>query len=308
MHNIATTLQDQFQQTYHWAEGIGVSVKQETHLQMQRAQKFGINAYHTAPQIFKDTANDISPKCQETLHKIEQLLSPIQHEMHRQMQRTQKFGVRVYHAIGQGCQDTARYIGPKCRDTLRKIERLLYKMQQGMYRLIRSIQSDGAQVYHAVGQRCHNTAKHVASKCRETIDKIEWFLYQNKETIFLTSCSLATAYFCPYLFFPAAIVGTFVRIEVAYNLKNAADYFLKAEHNPYRLHPQYDKCVNSLEMAIGTVAAIDAIALGTLFVTNCWSVYLVPPILGGLAAGSAVAKMGMNFSHFLAPTSELEKK
>lgn len=155
------------------------------------------------------------------------------------------------------------------------------------------------------GQSCHDTATRINRACIATANKIGAFLYYHKETIFFIGCSLTTAYFTPHLFFPIAILSVVARIEVARNLKNVADYYLKDERNPYKLNPKYDICVNSVDITLGTIAALDALALGTIFMTNFWTISLIPA-LGGVVAGNCVAKFAMNITNLLDPAPELE--
>jgi hypothetical protein len=158
------------------------------------------------------------------------------------------------------------------------------------------------------GQECQNTAIQVSRACVDTANKIEGFLYHHKETLFFIGCSLTTAYFAPHLFFPTVILSVVARIEIARNLKKVADYYLKDEHNPYRVNPKYDTCVNTVDVTLGTIAALDAVALGTIFMTNFWTVYLIP-VLGGIVAGNCSAKFAMNVTNLLAPSpaSNLER-
>jgi hypothetical protein len=148
------------------------------------------------------------------------------------------------------------------------------------------------------GHDCQNTANQISQACLDTVNKIEGFLYYHKETIFFIGCSLTTAYFAPHLFFPTVIVSVIARIELARNLKKVADYYLKDERNPYKLNPKYDICVNTVDVTLGTIAALDAVALGTIFMTNFWTVYLIP-VLGGVVAGNCAAKLAMNMTNLL---------
>lgn len=149
---------------------------------------------------------------------------------------------------------------------------------------------------------CKDKANSATQACLNTINKIEEFLYHHKETIFFIGCSLTTAYFAPHLFFPTVILSVVVRIELARNLKKVADHYLKDERNPYKLSPKYDTCVNTIDVSLGTIAALDAVALGTIFMTNFWTVYLIP-ILGGVVAGNCAAKFAMNVTNFLRSNS-----
>jgi hypothetical protein len=152
--------------------------------------------------------------------------------------------------------------------------------------------------YQAVSQSCRQTGSQLSQNSQLIVDKIQRFVDENKEAIFFTGCCGAAAYFGPTLFFPVALITAVVRVEFSRNLKKLANDYLKDDKNPYKLNPYYDNCVSSLDLMMGTVGGVDAIALGTIFMTNSWAVNSLP-ILAGIAAGNCLAKLGMNASHFL---------
>lgn len=91
-----------------------------------------------------------------------------------------------------------------------------------------------------------------------------------------------------------AIATIILRVELSRHLKKLANEYLKNDHNPYLLNPKHGPTyVTSLDLTLGAIAALDAIALGTIFVAGSWSVALIP-VLGGIAAGSVAAKWGMD--------------
>lgn len=163
-----------------------------------------------------------------------------------------------------------------------------------------TIQHGISQQVHNIGRGCHEALGYVGTKCMRTIDKTELFLYENRGTLFFIGCSAVTAIYSPLLFFPAAIAGAGIRFEGARKLKELADKYLNKELNPYQLHSRYDKCVTSLAIAAASVAAFDALALGTFYSTSYMAIAFLP-VLGGLAAGDAVAKWAMNYTGFLDP-------
>ena len=137
----------------------------------------------------------------------------------------------------------------------------------------------------------------ISQTVRSTAEKVTNFLYAHKEEIFFGVCTAASIYFAPQLFFPAAIITIILRVEIKHFLKSYANEYLKDEKNPYQLHPYYGpKYVSSLNLSMGTIAAIDAIAIGTVFTAGSWSIAALP-ILGGIAAGSVIAKIGMDLGH-----------
>lgn len=149
-----------------------------------------------------------------------------------------------------------------------------------------------------LGQSCQRTAHQISRSCLDTADRINNFLYENKETIFFIGCCITTAYFAPSLFFPGFFLSLAGRIELSHTFRNLADHYLKDEVNPYKLNPKFDNCIGTLSLGVEFIAAIDTLAVGTIFMTNAWTLYTIP-FLGGIIAGNSVAKLGMNLTNFL---------
>ena len=137
-------------------------------------------------------------------------------------------------------------------------------------------------VYNNAGQRCVDTA-----------NKIKDFVQRHQGEILFIGCCAITAYFAPHLFFPALIVTVIIRVE----LKQLAKQYLRDEQNPYERNPRFGPhYVSVLDLTLGVIAAADAFALGTIFIAGSWTVALIP-VLGGVAAGNCLAKMGMDIAH-----------
>lgn len=211
----------------------------------------------------------------------------IQRGVSQQVQRTQACAREAYCSMGQKLSAAYKWTEEKS-----------VSVRTTVSRKIQATRASVIDTYQSIGLNCRKAAEQAKLKYRETADKVAQFIYLNKGALFLAACSLTTAYFSPIRFFPSLLIGAVVRLEISHNLKKAADYYLKDERNPYKLSSKYENCVSRLDVAMGTIAAIDAIALATLFVTNSWTIALLPA-LGGLAAGSALAKWGMNLSNFL---------
>lgn len=127
--------------------------------------------------------------------------------------------------------------------------------------------------------------------------KTKNFVLDHKETILFIGCCCATAYFAPTLFFPTAVAVIIIRVEAAHHLKKLANHFMKDERNPYLLRPEYGpNYISTLEITMAVIGAVDAIALGTIYMASS-SVVVFIPILGGIAAGSYLAKHGMDVAH-----------
>lgn len=132
-------------------------------------------------------------------------------------------------------------------------------------------------------------AETITASCKAASDKTYDFVTDNYQTIFFAASTCATAYFAPHLFVPGAIAAVIVRLE----LRNLVDTYIKDEHNPYigtKFGPNY---VKTTEFVLALAAAVDAVALATVFYTNSWTVSLMP-ILGGVVAGNVAAKIGMD--------------
>ena len=159
------------------------------------------------------------------------------------------------------------------------------------------------QVQHEVSDKLHSAQTYVSTKADalkvgviDTAAKTKAFVIANKATIFFVGCSAITAVFFPEMFFAAAIVTIIVRVELNWLFKKLAAEYLKDDHNPYLLNPYYGPdYVTPLTVTMATVAAVDSLALGTIFVAGSMTVALLP-VLGGIAVGSVVAKLGIDMA------------
>lgn len=161
-------------------------------------------------------------------------------------------------------------------------------VQQGVTAKIHAAQDYVGPKYQSARQKCIATA-----------EKIKDFILNHKVELFFIGCSVATAFFAPQLFFPAAVITIILRVESARQLEKLADHYMKDDLNPYKTNPQYGpNYVSTIALTMGTIAAIDSLALGTFFAPATLTVALLP-ILGGIAAGSTIAKLGMDIAHRL---------
>lgn len=158
------------------------------------------------------------------------------------------------------------------------------------------VQQSASQKVHAAQTYIVTTSLSIRQTCVDTAQKTKQFIYDHKEEIFFTGCSAVTAFFAPHLFFPAAVITIIIRVELNWHLKKLAKEYLKDDHNPYLLNALYGpRYVSTLDLSMGTIAAIDSLALGTIYIAGSWSIALLPA-LGGIAAGSAAAKLGMDIA------------
>ncbi len=165
-----------------------------------------------------------------------------------------------------------------------------------MTRQVQRTQDSIEHAYQVTSQNCQQAGHYVSQKYHETADKASTFVYNNKDKIFFAGCCIATAYFAPELFLGSAVITLILRVEISHYLKKLADDYLKDEVNPYKSHPRYDNYMSSIDLMMGGIAAVDAIALGTLFVAGSWTVAVLPA-LGGVAAGNCAAKWAMDIIH-----------
>jgi hypothetical protein len=130
----------------------------------------------------------------------------------------------------------------------------------------------------------------IKTSCLATVEKTETFIRNNLSNILFFSSSCATAYFSPHLFVAGAILAVVIRLEI----KHLFNEYIQDQHNPYiegtPFGPDY---VESTGLVAASLAAIHSIALGTLFLANSMTVRLFP-IVGGIAAGNVLAKIGMD--------------
>jgi len=195
------------------------------------------------------------------------------------------FAENILNPLDHACEK-AEEVGIAMQERLAQQFRRAQHCAAHAYQVIR-------ETYKAMDEGYQTSAKHLKHALHRTLENVKAFASRNKEAIFCVGCSLLTAYFAPTLFLPTAIITLILRFEFSRYSKKIADSYLKDECNPYKLHPRYQECVNPLELTMSVIAAADAIALGTIFVTNSLSIALIP-VLGGIAAGSCAAKFCMN--------------
>lgn len=155
--------------------------------------------------------------------------------------------------------------------------------------------SDGVyQGYQGATNKIHQafkiTGNAVSDACHKTTHAVAKFVYENRHEIMYTGFSLTTAYLAPQLFFPTLIVTVILRIEINRYLKEFCSKNLKEDKN-WMNGPQRP-IMTSLDLSFAAIAAIDALALSSVFISTSIVVNALP-ILGGIAAGSSFAKMVM---------------
>lgn len=185
----------------------------------------------------------------------------------------------AYQAINDGYQQAGQYVSQKSQEAAD------------------SVYNTYSHAYQTINGSCQQVGQYVSQKSQEAANNIYNFTYANKDKIFFAGCCAATAYFAPQLFFTAAVATAITRVELTSHLKQLANEYLKDERNPYKLNPRYDDCVSTLDLTMGSIAVVDAIALGTLFTAATLPVAILPA-LGGIAAGSCAAKLAMNVVNF----------
>ncbi len=171
------------------------------------------------------------------------------------------------------------------------------QFQHLSHRIEETAQSVSNQVAHT-GDYLVYSIDSICQKCTAVTEKTSKFVIQNKQTIFFIGCCAITAYTSPFLFFPSLVITGILRLELERHLKKFMNEKWKDEHNPYKIKPQYGPSyINSFELALATIGTVDAIALATLFVAGSWTVALLPALCG-VAAGSCLAKKGMDMGYF----------
>lgn len=161
----------------------------------------------------------------------------------------------------------------------------------------RSFQQSASDQLQQAQEYVAQSSQSFCQSCETTKEKTIEFVQRNQKTIFFIGASCVTAYLAPHLFFTAAIATIILRVEFDRRLREYMDTNFKAERNLYNLNPFYGPSyVSSVDLTMATIAALDAIALGTIFIAGSWTVALIP-VLGGLAAGDCLAKRGIDFAY-----------
>lgn len=126
----------------------------------------------------------------------------------------------------------------------------------------------------------------------DTKKAIEDFINENSQELLFVGATLVTLGLSSSVAVPVFFVSIFVRLEIDRRLKELADKYLKNENNPYQSTDKY-KVVSDFDFSIGVIAAIDSVALSTLFSSSLVLVNLFP-LFGAIVAGSCAAKLIMN--------------
>lgn len=130
----------------------------------------------------------------------------------------------------------------------------------------------------------------------DSYEKISTYVCENQTNLFFAGCCTVTALIAPNLFFLSAVVTVVTRVEFSHYFRTLANT-LKDEYNPYLQQPFYGPdYINSTEMTFAVIGTVDAIAFTVIFSSSSWTLFFLP-MLSGIAAGSCLAKMGMDLSH-----------
>lgn len=124
--------------------------------------------------------------------------------------------------------------------------------------------------------------------CRYTADKVQDFVRTNKKEILFGGCTAVTAFFSPQVFVPVMIATILVRTVATEFMKDQVKESSCLKPSIY-YGPNY---VSRIWLTLATIAAVDAIALGTLFYTHTLWVSAFPVALGAVAAGEMAYRFG----------------
>ncbi|MBA2367616.1 MAG: hypothetical protein H0V82_01155 [Candidatus Protochlamydia sp.] len=199
----------------------------------------------------------------------------------------------IHSTIAQGKMelnaiDTAvRNAMTRCKDAIANgIESSIDKMQE----MKSNVKAEAQRCVREVENGINAGAEKAKIGMDATAKKICNFLYDYSFTFAVAGASCATLYFAPELFIAGFIVSFIARVE----FKNLVDKYIKDEFNPYadnaEFGPQY---LSTTDAVVSTAAALDAIVLGTIYCTPYVAISLLP-ILGGVVAGNAMAKIAMD--------------
>lgn len=162
--------------------------------------------------------------------------------------------------------------------------------------------------YKKVTDNIHAGVQKVGTAISETTHKtsaaVGKFVYENSNTLLYTGFTVTTAALAPQFFFPAAIVTTILRIEITRFLKEMCEEYFKPEKNPMKGEAR--PIVSNVNLALASVAALDTVALTTLFTSTSIVINLLPA-LGGVAAGNSFAKMIMRWAEKRAEERRLKE-
>jgi hypothetical protein len=225
------------------------------------------------------------------------LTEKIQNQFHDASVWIENVRTNIYQEVSNNIKKTHDYVTHARASIYSGVSNNVQKAHHYIIVTRNSIYSGVSSKVKKIHDDVINKCDTIYKSCKATAEKIEAFIIRNRANIFFIACGIATAYFAPHLFFPIAIATIIVRVEFDRRAKNWTNENMKTEKDPYKKNPTYGPhYVNSIDLTLAAIAAIDAIALGTLFVAGSWTVALLP-LLGGIAAGSCAAKLGMDIAH-----------
>jgi hypothetical protein len=167
-------------------------------------------------------------------------------------------------------------------------------VRSGYQAVAQGAQSGYQRASNSVHANCVYMGNKASEAVRQTTDKVADFFYKQSGTLLYIGCTVATATFSPQLFIPTVIASLIVRIEATRYMRDMAKEYLKPEKN-FMETGAARPTITTLDMAMATIAAVDAVALGTIFYSHSITINLLPA-LGGIAAGSSFAKAVMNWA------------
>lgn len=170
------------------------------------------------------------------------------------------------------------------------------QIRQKINHIYESTSQNASQVYGNVSSATATQYLCLKNEASKTSHAIENFVKKYQRELFYGACLVTTAYFAPNLFFISLIATAIIRYQLTETLRAAAQNYLKAEKNPF-IHGSSPMKISRLDVTLAAIAAIDALALGTLFYSNSTTVNLIP-VLGGIAAGSTMAKTALESANW----------
>lgn len=123
-------------------------------------------------------------------------------------------------------------------------------------------------------------------------EKVSNFVMNNSNTLIFVGCSALTAYFSPGLFFAGIAISVIARVALGPYLKTMSEK-IDDKVDVIDQEKSLFKKPNSIETGIQVLAAVDAVALGTLYHSASFFVNAFP-IVGGMVVGNELGRVAYN--------------
>jgi hypothetical protein len=258
---------------YHRIEEFGIQICQKVAVNVRNARRYAVQKYDGFISEASEVRNKVMDEVRDYVNQSRLFFSAT---YHRSAERAETYVNNTFQSIHNTCTETSE------------------KVRNYAHDVFQSIKDTHNAATENVKNYANATCRSINERCNAAKEKTQQFIQDNQTNLFFIGCSCATAYFAPHLFYPAAITSFFANYQIDVFMKDWSDHNRKPETDPYKVQPLYDKKISNADLIAATTGAVNAIALGTIFIAGSWTVAAIP-LLGGVAVGSVLHKIRWDY-------------